>query len=151
MAAVTVNRRRTNVAGSRKVKEFDVTIAATGDTLDSRLRKIETVKFTNAQGPFTVTGTLVAGTIAITDARITTSCRSVVSRVSNAGTDGHLECVLTASTATVNSSSGADTSIVEVIVFPPSVTGFTKSGGTVTFITSPPGSVANALVEVTGI
>lgn len=45
MAAVTVNRRRTVVAGNRKLKIFDITGNNT-NTLDTRLKRVETAAFT---------------------------------------------------------------------------------------------------------
>lgn len=134
MAAVTVTRRRSDLTGgNRKIKLFTITVAADGDTLDTRLRKIEEVHITNPREPFTVTGTLVAGALAISDARIDANDRAVVSRVSNAGTDGYLEVAITADTATIASSSNLDTSVVTVAIFPPRVNRHTVSGGTITF------------------
>lgn len=151
MAAVTVTRRRSDITGgNRRIRLFTITVAADGDTLDTRLRKIETVNITNPQDAFSVTGTLVAGTIGITDARIHEDSHAIVSRVSNAGTDGHLEVTVADGEITVTSSSGADTSVVEVSILPPRVTGHSISGGTLTFDVSPSASVAGVLVEVKG-
>lgn len=152
MAAVTVTKRRTaRDGGNLKIKHFEVTVANDGDTLDTRLRKIVGLTITNPQEMFTLTGTLVAGTVAITDARVTTSCRAVVSRVSNAGTDGHLELALTASTATVTSSEAGDTSVVHITVFPPRVSGYSVSAGTITFDLDPgTPDVAGVKIEAKG-
>ena len=153
MAAVTVSQRISELTGgNRRMKLFKITVASSGDTLDTRLRKIQQVLITNPQDVFTVTGTLVGGTIAIVDARIAAGDRAIVSRVSNAGTDGHLEVVITEDTATVTSSSGADTSVVEVSIFPPRITGHAASGGTITFgIESTNGDVVGAWVTAIGI
>lgn len=152
MAAVTVSQRIPELTGgNRKLKLFKITVAADGDTLDTRLRKIQQVLITNPQEVFTVTGTLVAGTIAIADARIEAGDRAIVSRVSNAGTDGHLEVAITADTATVTSSSGADTSVVEVSIFPALITGHSVSGGTITFDCDSGADVVGAWVTAIGI
>lgn len=151
MAAVTVTRRRYDrTGGNKKLRTYTITVAADGDTLNTRLRRIESVTVTNPQETFTVTGTLVAGTIAIADARITVDCRAQASRDSNAGTDGHLEAVITAGIVTVNSSSGADTSVVTVSVFPPRVTGYSVSGGTITFDTESAPDVVGVRVAAIG-
>jgi hypothetical protein len=150
-AAVTVTTRRTGRdGGNLKTRYFKITVAADGDTLDTRLRKIVGVKITNPQESFKVAGTLVGGTIAIADARITTDCKAVVSRDSNAGTDGHLEAVITAGTVTVNSSSGVDTSVVTVLILPPRITGHSISGGTITFDMDGSPDVTGVLVEAKG-
>lgn len=152
MAAVTVASRRTDrTGGNLKRRFFTITVAADGDTLATRLREITRVSISNLQEVFTVTGTLVAGTIAIADARITANMRAAVSRVSNAGTDGHLEVALTASTATVTSSEAGDTSVVEVSIYPPRVSGYSVSGGTITFDLDGNGTDATGVVvEVVG-
>lgn len=43
MAAVTVNRRRSVIFGSKRVVLATVTAAATGDTLDTKLKIIDAV------------------------------------------------------------------------------------------------------------
>lgn len=153
MAAVTVLERKYDRSGGNlKKRTYKVTVLNDGDTLNTRLRKIKSVLITNPQEIFTVAGTLVAGTIAIADARITTGCKAVVSRDSNAGTDGHLEAVITAGTVTVNSSSGADTSIVTVEILPPRISGHSISTGTITFDLDPgTPDVIGAFVVAEGI
>lgn len=44
MAAVTVNRRRRAVMGSRNVWLYDIDIAADGDTLDTTLARVDSVQ-----------------------------------------------------------------------------------------------------------
>ena len=41
MAAVTLNSQRTNIDGSYREKTFNVTIANSGDTLDTKLKTIK--------------------------------------------------------------------------------------------------------------
>ena len=152
MAAVTVTTRRTGRdGGNLKIRNFKITVAADGDTLNTRLREIVDLKITNPQESFTVNGTLVAGTKTIADARITANMRAAVSRVSNAGTDGHLEAAVGASEVVVTSSEAGDTSVVDVTIYPPRVSGHSISGGTITFDLDGNGTDAvGVLVEAKG-
>lgn len=146
MAAVSVTSRVTDYTRGRKRKTFVLTSVNNGDTLDTRLRKINSVQIIQAQEPFSVSDTLVAGTVTITDARILATSRAVVSRVSNAGTDGHLEAAVGAGEIVITSSSGADTSVVDVVIHPIHVTGYSVSAGTITFVTDPDGAAACTVV-----
>lgn len=47
MAAVTVSRRRTNVAGGKKHRTYRIS-GATGETLNTRLRAIDSISYNDA-------------------------------------------------------------------------------------------------------
>lgn len=150
MAAVTKVRERYDQAGHRKIRDYEINIAASGDTLATGLGSIEHFSVENPQNEFVVEGTLVGGTVTVADARIAAADRAVVSRESNAGTDGHLEANPGAGDVVVTSSAAGDTSVVKVLIIKPKVTKTAKSGGTLTFTTDPSGAVSGVLVSVRG-
>jgi hypothetical protein len=153
MGAVTVTRRRINVAGARKVRDFTINIAATGDTLATGLRKIESV---NVDGPnefqFSGEATLVAGAATVADTRIKATDRIILSRKTVGGTAGNLAVgTVTADTSfAITSSSGTDTSVVTYQVLRPSVVKVAVSGGTLTFTVDPAAALTGVKVRVEG-
>jgi hypothetical protein len=152
MSAVTVTRRRTNVAGSRKHKEFTVNIAASGDTLDTRLRRIEQVIVSNPNEEI-IEGeaTLVGGTIQVAETRIAATDRIMLSRKTTGGTAGHLaiSALVAGATFDITSSSGTDTSVIAYTIFKPNVVKTTVTGGSIAFTVDP--NVALTGVKVLAI
>lgn len=152
MAAVTVTRRRTNVSGVRTVKDFVVTIAADGDTLNTRLKRIESVLLSSPNENVNGSSVLVGGTVTVVDARILVGAVVSLVRILDGGAIGSYKAVVTAGQVIITSSSGTDTSTIAWAVSNPAVTraDITATSSTVTFQTTGGVSLAGVRVRVEG-
>jgi hypothetical protein len=107
----TAPRLTINISGTGTVNYGDFTLATAGNGF----------KVKEGSNARMGTATLVGGTIAVANTSVTANTRIFISRSTTGGTEGHLSTTQVAATSfTVNSSSGTDTSTVNWLLIEPS-------------------------------